>query len=310
MNKKGFTLIEVIVVVAILGILAGVAVVAFGGIHIKSQKNACFANIKNVETAAWANATIYDENVPTVANTILSGDDTYYTNDVTCPSGGVYSARYDEETGRLIISCSVHGEISASQTNGSVEGAYRLEFSSPDFNIDDYLHASHYRIEDGKLKSSYGLFMADVEPSEHYMVETTATLSGNGGYGILIGTRSEDASHDHGYSVQFDKSYNKSIIIRERENGQESSPIMIRELSNFIPEAQDESWWNEEHMFAVEVNSVSDSQSALNIFVDGVLVGKNDYTMLIDSTEGANMIGLRSWNSTTEYNYLDYKDMD
>lgn len=309
MNKKGFTLIEAIVAVAILGILAGVAVVAFGGIHLKSQKNVCFANMKNVEIAAWANATIYDEDVPTVANTILSGENTYYTDEVTCPSGGVYSARYDEETGRLIISCSIHGEINTSQTSGSVAGAYRLEFSSPDFNIDDYLHASHYRIEDGKLKSSYGLFMVDVEPSGHYMVETTATLSGNGGYGILVETRSEDASHDHGYSVQFDKSYNKSIIIRERENGRESSPIMVRELSSYISEAENASWWNEEHTFAVEVKSVSDSQSALNIFVDGVLVGNNEYTMLIDSEQGTNRVGLRSWNSTTEYNYLDYKDI-
>lgn len=309
MNKKGFTLIEIIVVVAILGILAGVAIVAFGGIHLKSQRDACFANMKNVEIAAWANATIYDEDIPTVAYTILSGDDPYYTNDVSCPSGGVYSARYDEETNRLIISCSVHGEISDSQTSSNVTGSYRIEFSSQDFNIDDYLYASHYRIEDGKLKSSYGLFMADVEPSDHYMVGTMATLSGNGGYGLLVETRSEDANHDYGYSVQFDKSYNKSIIIRKRENGRESSPIMVQELSNFIPEAQNTSWWNKEHTFAVEVKSISDSQSALNIFVDDVLVGKNEYTMLIDSTEGANRVGLRSWNSTTEYNYLDYIDM-
>lgn len=68
---------------------------------------------------------------------------------------------------------------------------------------------------------------------------------------------------------------------------------MVRELSNFIPEAEDASWWNEEHTFTVEVKSVSDSQSALNIYVDDVLVGNNEY-MLIDSNEGANRVGLRS----------------
>lgn len=309
MNRKGFTLIEAIVAVAILGILAGVAVVVFGSIHVTSQEKACFANMKNVEIAAWANASIYDEDVPTVADTILSGEDDYFAKQVVCPSGGVYTAKYDEETGNLVISCSVHGEITTSQASGGVAGACRLEFSSLDFDIDDYLHSSHYSVEDGKLKSSYGLFMMDVAPSDHYMVETTATLMGNGGYGLLIETSSEDESHDQGYAVQFDKSYNKSIVIRERNNGNESSPLMIAKLSDYIPEADSSDWWNQEHTFAVEVMSTSDSKSTLNIFVDNVLVGDNKYTMIIDSNDGANKVGFRSWSSTTEYNYLDYKDM-
>lgn len=309
MNKKGFTLIEAVVAVAILGILAGVAVVVFGSIHVSSQEKACYANMRNVEVAAWANATMYDEDVPALASTILSGDNEYFDQQIICPSGGIYSAKFDEETGSLVISCSVHGEICTSQTSTGVTGAYRLDFSSPDFNIDDYPHMSHYKVEDGKLKSSYGLFMMDVAPSDHYMVETTATLTGNGGYGLLIETKSEDESHDQGYAVQFDKSYNESIVIRERNNGNEGSPIIISKLSDYIPEAESSAWWNMEHTFAVEVKSVSNTQSALNIFVDNVLVGDSEYGIIIDSNNGANKVGFRSWNSTTEYGYLDYNDM-
>lgn len=152
--------------------------------------------------------------------------------------------------------------------------------------------------------------MMDIEPSDYYVVETTATLSGNGGYGLLIETESEDERHDHGYAVQFDKSYAKSIVIRERIDGSESSPIMVTKLSDYITGADSSEWWNEEHTLAVEVESVSEKESALRILVDGVLVGSNDNIILIDANDGANKVGVRSWTSETEYNYLDYTKLD
>ena len=49
--RSGFTLIEVLLVVAILGILAGVVVVNFGGKQKGAMIKACRASIQNICTA-------------------------------------------------------------------------------------------------------------------------------------------------------------------------------------------------------------------------------------------------------------------
>ncbi len=96
MNRKGFTLVEIMIVVAIIGILAAIAIPNFLKSREESQKNACIANLKQLEgaieqaklagnaSAAVSDvigATLYIKVMPTCPKNKGS-----YTA-VTCPAG-------------------------------------------------------------------------------------------------------------------------------------------------------------------------------------------------------------------------------
>jgi prepilin-type N-terminal cleavage/methylation domain-containing protein len=53
-GQGGFTLVELLVVVAILGILAGVAVFAVGNLTSDANANACRIEVRSVKTAVAA----------------------------------------------------------------------------------------------------------------------------------------------------------------------------------------------------------------------------------------------------------------
>lgn len=52
-KRKGFTLVELVIVVAIIGILAGVVAIKFSGAQKKARENADYANVSNIATAVY-----------------------------------------------------------------------------------------------------------------------------------------------------------------------------------------------------------------------------------------------------------------
>ncbi len=49
--KKGFTLVEIMIVVAIIGLLAAIAIPSFMKARTTSQMNACINNLRQIESA-------------------------------------------------------------------------------------------------------------------------------------------------------------------------------------------------------------------------------------------------------------------
>lgn len=93
LRKKGFTLVEIMIVVAIIGLLAAIAIPNFMGARTSARAQACIANLKQIQGAiqVWA----LDNNkadTDLVAMSDLTATGGYLKKEPICPSG---TASYD-----------------------------------------------------------------------------------------------------------------------------------------------------------------------------------------------------------------------
>jgi prepilin-type N-terminal cleavage/methylation domain-containing protein len=91
-RQSGFTLVEIMIVVAIIGLLAAIAIPNFVKARQASQKSACVANLKQIEgaKATWAleNKKIGTD-TPTDGD--LFGSTLYIRQKPACPASGTYT---------------------------------------------------------------------------------------------------------------------------------------------------------------------------------------------------------------------------
>ena len=127
-NNSGFSLIELIVVVAIMAVLVGVLAPAYLRYVEKSRQQTCYWNMDNVvrevQLRAFSDPDFMDELVE-AAGDDADGEVLDFVDDTdiqvpSCPSRGTYSMKFDTNAGTITMTCDM--TVHNLPSEGEIEG--------------------------------------------------------------------------------------------------------------------------------------------------------------------------------------------
>ncbi len=104
--RRGFTLVEIMIVVLIIGILLGIAVPSWMKIRQTTRIKACHENLRLVDNAKQQWAMDQGKEATDIADSTELAPE-YIKEFPTCPEGGAYTIGPHSTPS----SCSIHGQV-------------------------------------------------------------------------------------------------------------------------------------------------------------------------------------------------------
>lgn len=150
-NDKGFTLIELILVISIIIIVAIIAIPRFSNIMDKQKEKSCIANRNNLIHQYNLQSSI-DESL--TLDNFIENSSSYFGKEVTCPSNGEYSVVDGE------IICSVHGSapIDEDDTQNDEEEQEEDEEDDETNNYPEWDSSKSHYVQDEIVSYNGGIF--------------------------------------------------------------------------------------------------------------------------------------------------------
>ena len=322
---KGFTLIELIVVIAVLGILATIAIPRFTQYRSAAQRQTDMANLRTLNIVSDLYEVSHMErlslqSIKDKEEAIQLQEDKLvgsFIKEPILPLSQKHSFLWlvDEEgNGRWMYSLF---EIVTSLRQEYNFSSISIQDINPRYSRDGTSWVINPGIGlRGQNTDGNDLIFLENGRSE-YSITTRFSLDDSsntrGGLGILFETslserEQENQYNDSGYILQFDRGYaNGEIIIRPRtvsSNGNTSEGNPIFRSTGLLPN-QSEDWWTSEKELRLDVRKNQSNQPVLTVIIKDISTGEEKVILenftdnRITSVEdpATNFTGLRTWSN-------------
>ena len=225
-SETGFTLVELLVVIVILGVVSAVVVFAIGGIQSQGAKNACASDRAALERAMEGHKAVYGS-YATEAALVTAGDlrrvSTMYDVTLTASGYTLSPTATCASADQSALAASSTTAAAAPTTTTSTAAAFvaaswqvvrgRATFVGTQVDI---------------TSPGENQVLSTAAPSEDMTVTTKATLESGNGYGLWLRASLDSLGRVSGYVFQYDPVYGNKFVLRHWYQGSECTvPLAI-----------------------------------------------------------------------------------